>query len=215
MDRGQRRTGRVAMGIAAAVLLLLPPCASAALINLQAYVLQSLVEEDGTTPLADGSIVQIIGSSNAVIDAMDTYGGTTNIIALPTGDDILLGTVRIDSTDLGSNGTFFAGNFFYQSMDVNYMYLRFFNTTGALTGLIYWGETIITGAMHDQNNVIDMNFVGGFAATNQDNFVVIPEPDVTRFLLLGVMLVGGLRWQLRPRGRPKSPSTARRSAPGQ
>jgi hypothetical protein len=101
----------------------------AALINLQAFVTFALLDED-LAPLADGSIVQIIGSGDDIIDPMATFG--TNVTGGVTGDDLILGTITIQSSQLGSNGTFFAGNIFFETDDINYMYLRFYNTTGPL-----------------------------------------------------------------------------------
>ncbi|HMP74135.1 MAG TPA: hypothetical protein PKE55_12810 [Kiritimatiellia bacterium] len=199
--------------VTAAVICLLGlvwvPSTSAALINLNAYVSFSLLQEDEATPLADGSIVQIIGSFDDIIDPMETFGGT-NVTGGTTGDDIILATVVINSSQLGSNGTFFVSNIFFETDDINFMYLRFYNSVGPLTGLIYWGQTVMTNINHDEFGVVEVDFVGNYSTTNVNNFVIIPEPSVFKYVLIGCV---GF-WFVRRRQREAaSPQTGWRIGP--
>lgn len=177
----------------------------AAIVDLDAYVLQPILGGDGVTPLADGSWVFIIGSGDSVIDPMMTYGApATNYIAnSTTGDDVILGVVFIDSS-LGP-GTF-ATTVQYDSSLIDYVYIRFFDTTGPLTGMLYWGTSTVfelgvtlgvSTVQFDQNDQL--------VATNYNNFVVIPEPSTANLLLL----VGGMIWAMRASmGRKKKANKA-------
>ena len=137
------RSGRGTLGVLclAATLLMAWMAYGQNLINLQCWVTYALLQDDNYTPLVDGSIVLIIGSSNNVIDPMNTYGETNYIARSTTGDDQIIGEVTIDSTELGSNGTFYSGDFYYDPDEVKWLYLRFFQETNtALTGMIHWGS---------------------------------------------------------------------------
>ena len=175
----------------------------AAIVDLDAYVLQPILGGDGVTPLADGSWVFIIGTADNVIDPMQTYGGTNFIANSTTGDDIILGIVQIDSS-LGA-GTF-ATTVQYDSSLINYVYIRFFDTNGPLTGMLYWGTSTVfelgvtlgvSTVQFDQNDQL--------VATNFNNFVIIPEPSTANLLLL----VGGMIWAMRASmGRKKKTNGA-------
>ena len=166
--------------------------ASAAIVNLSAYVYLALLNEDGTTPLADGSIVQIIGSFDDVIDPMQTYG-VSNVTGQVTGDDIILASITINSADLGSNGTFYVSNIYYDSDDINYMYLRFYDSQGPLTGLIYWGESPVTNVEYDAFGSILVDFTGGYSTTNSNVFVAIPEPNTLNFIIMWAGMIAAIR----------------------
>lgn len=201
-NRAQRRWRWIKAALVAAFLSVAP--AQGALINLQAYIVYALLNSDGSAPLADGSIVQIIGSSDAVADPMELYGGA--VIAEPTGDDLLIATITIQSASLGSNGTFFVGDYYYNSDEVNYMYLRFYDSPGPLIGEIAWGQSPITNAGHDQFGVIEMNFIGGYMTDTTDDFVVIPEPGTLNLLLVWATMVGAMRSSLkREQAKKKKP----------
>ncbi len=174
-----------------ALTLALTASASAALINLQAYVLYALMNNDGAMPLADGSLVQIVGSYDAIADPMSTLG--TNITGQVTGDDLILATITIQSSILASNGTFYTGDYYFESDEVRYMYLRFYDTPGPVTGQVYWGQSPVTNAEHNQFGGLFMDFVGGYATTNSNNFLVIPEPGTLNLLLVWVGMVAGIR----------------------
>ncbi len=185
-----QRQWKVLVG-ALAILLGLAVAAPGALINLQAYVLYALMNESGTIPLADGSLVQIIGSEDAVADPMTMLG--SNVISTVSGDDIVLSTITIQSAMLGSNGTFYAGNIYYDSDEIHNVYIRFFDTTGPITGLISWGQSDLFTADEHQFGVNFIDFGGIYAATNENNFVVIPEPGTLNLMLVWLGMVGALR----------------------
>lgn len=167
------------------------------LINLQCWVTYALLQDDNYTPLVDGSIVLIMGSSNDVIDPMTIYGETNYIARRPTGDDQIVGEVTIDSTELGSNGTFYSGDFYYDPDEVKWLYLRFFQETNPpLTGMIHWGESVLFPATGYSFGTLWLDFSPDtdhiYYASNYDNFVIIPEPSSTTLMLLAAALLGGI-----------------------
>ena len=205
--RGWRRIGAIL-----ALSLALVSSASSALINLQAYILYALVNNDGTMPLADGSLVQIIGSYDAIANPMETYG--SSLIAEPTGDDLIIATITIQSSILSSNGTFYSGAYYYQSDEVRYMYLRFYDSPGPLVGDIYWGQSPVTNAEHDQFGGLFMDFVGGYATDHEDNFVVIPEPGTLNLMLVWATTIAAMRSSVkRGQKKPKPSRKKKKKAP--
>jgi len=174
--------------------------ARALVVDLDAYVDFPILQEDDVTPLADGSWVYIIGSTDTNIDPMVQFG--TNFIAgTVTGDDVILGIVRIGDGSIASNGTFFT-TVQYESDVINHVYIRFFNTTGDLVGPIWWGTSSIfqlgvtlgvSTVVFDQGtNLITDNF---------NNFVVIPEPSSVHLFIMAA----GMFWAIR--GRMKAAAT--------
>lgn len=185
--------------VALVLCLLLPATASALIVDLDAYVDLAILQEDEVTPLADGSWVFIIGSGDAIIDPMLTYGGTNLIADSVTGDDVILGAIRIPLNSTNNSGTFFT-TVQYESDDINYAYLRFFDFTNnaPITGLLWWGTSSIfqlgvtlgvATVQFDQDRQL--------ATTNQNNFVVIPEPSSMNLFVL----VAGMIWTIRTRMR--------------
>ncbi len=178
--------------------------ARAAIVDLDAYVLQPILGGDGVTALADGSWVFIVGSGDSVLNPMQSIG--TNFIANSvTGDDEILGIVQIDST-FGA-GTF-ATTVQYDSSLINYVYIRFFDTTGPLTGMLYWGtSTVFELGVTLGVSTVQFNPGDQLVATNYNNFVIIPEPSTANLLLL----VGGMIWAMRASmGRKKKGKEASR-----
>lgn len=188
--------------IALAAIFLAAPSAHAAIINMTAYVLSSLYQQDGVTPLADGSIVQIIGSFDNLIDPMEEFGG--GYTGNPTGDDVILATIVIDSTLLGIDGTFYASGIYYNNDDIKHAFIRFYNSPGPLEGLIWWGESPIQNIEYDAFGAIFVDFVGGYSTTNQNNFVVIPEPNTLNYFLMWAGMLGALRSSMRREARKKT-----------
>lgn len=204
MTRNVQRNWRWFWAVLAAALLAVGT-AQGAIINLQAYILYALLNNDGTTPLADGSMVQIIGSSDSVADPMLMSG--TNATGFTTSNDTILATITIQSSALGSNGTFFVGDYYFNSDEVKYMYLRFYDTTNStLTGMVYWGQSPITNAQHDQFGVLEMDFIGGYLATNLNNFVVIPEPGTMNLIFVWVSMVAAMRASMKRDQQKKNPA---------
>lgn len=180
--------------IAGAVVCLSATLAQGALVNLQAYVVFSLFQSDGTTALPEGSIIQILGSTDGSIDPMQEYG-TTDYIAQPTGDDVIIGTIVVDSTILGIDGTFYTGAFYYDNTVVDYMYIRFFDTTvSPIVGTYDWGQSPIFDVDGlDDGVMFFMDFGGSYTASSNDTFVAIPEPSTASLLLLFAGLLCGVR----------------------
>lgn len=179
------------IGAVLALVSLLTGAAQGALINLQAYVTYALLNNDGTSPLSDGSIVQIIGSYDNIADPMPMLG--SNVTGFVSGDDVILATITIQSGMLGSNGTFFAGDIYFQSDEIQNMYIRFYDSAGPLTGLVYWGQSPVTNAQHDQFGVVEMDFVGNYLTTNSNVFVAVPEPGTLNFMLMWGSMVFAMR----------------------
>ncbi|MDD3604722.1 MAG: hypothetical protein PHD86_06010 [Kiritimatiellae bacterium] len=182
-------------GVAAAGFCLSATLAQGALVNLQAYIVFSLFQSDGTTALPDGSIVQILGSTDGSIDPMQEYGTTGDYFAQPTGDDIIIGTIVVDSTILGIDGTFYTGGFYYDNTVVDYMYIRFFDTTiSPIVGNYDWGQSPIFDVDGlDDGVMMFMDFGGSYTASSNDTFVAIPEPSTASLLLLFAGLLCGVR----------------------
>jgi hypothetical protein len=176
-----------------ALLLLLAMPAHALLVSLDAYVDFPITGPDGVTPIADGSWVFIYGSGDAVQDPQQTFG--TNIIAgTTTGDDIILGAIQIP-LNVGTNNS---GMFFttveYESDDINYTYIRFFDTPGQLTGTLFWG----TSDMYQLGITLGVATVQYDPGTNlianqTNNFVIIPEPSTANLFVV----VAGMLWAMR------------------
>lgn len=174
-------------------------CPSHALIvSLDALVSNSIYDENGAGfPLADGSIVQIIASGDAVIDPFQTYGGTNLLSNSTTGDDVILYTAVIGENETPNSGRFFASLDFDTALYTN-VYIRFFNSQGPLTGMIYWG----TSAMYQVGvtlgvATVDFNPNDNLSTTNYNNFVIIPEPSTGSLFVV----VAGMLWALRARSR--------------
>lgn len=194
-------------------LLSLGMIAHAALIDLDAMVTYSIYDHLGNNPLADGTVVYIIGSGDSTMNPMDSVGGSSNLVAdSTTGDDVVLGQITIDSSLTGSNGTFFT-TLQYESTQVGWVYLRFFEFTNGLpvTGLVYWG----TSAIHQLSptptigvNSVDFNPNATLVASNLNNFVAVPEPSTANLLIL----VGGMAWAMRATMKGK---TRVRRGPGE
>jgi hypothetical protein len=168
----------------------------AALVSLDVYVSYSIYQNGGTTPLTNGALVYVFGSSNAVIDPMQSVG--TNLVAnSTTGDDVFLGAIRIGA-NVSSNGTFF-GTLTYDSDFVKYVYIRFFDYTNdePVTGMVYWGNSsnYFIGPPTLGVSTVDFNpnTDNPLIASNYNNFVVIPEPSSANL----IVLVAGMAWAMR------------------
>jgi hypothetical protein len=207
---------RLMAAYAAACIALLLGTGNSATINLQAYITFSLLTSNGLLPLADGSVIYIVGSLDSVQDPMQTYGGpATNYIADSTsGDDVIVGVTAIYAADLNSNGTFYAGEFYYDDDLVDYLYIRFFDSPAPITGMVNWGTSPMTnvGDIFDccGLSVIEVDFIGNIPATNYNNFVVIPEPSTVNLLVL----CGGLFSALGVYARRAKRATSSTCTPG-
>ncbi len=171
----------------------------AALVDLDALVTYSIYGSDGVTPLAPGSLVYIIGSFDAIVDPMAAFGAPpTNLVAISTtGDDVLLGSVRIGD-NVSSNGTFFT-TVKFESTQVKYVYIRYFEYTNAeyVTGMVYWGNSSNFFIGGPTLGVSTVDFAADanvhLVASNLNNFGVIPEPSTANL----VVLVAGMAWAMR------------------
>ena len=113
---------------------------------------------------------------------------------------MIVGYVRINSNQKGSNGTFITASFTYCSDDISHFYIRFFDTDGDhIVGFLDWGESAIITA----NPIFGVAFVdfaptGPLNATNYDYFI-IPEPSTAHLVLLFGGLILGMRASWRKR----------------
>lgn len=164
----------------------------ALLVDLDAYVDMGILGPDYVTPIADGSWVFIIGSTDTNQDPMQAVG--TNFIAgSVTGDDVILGAIQIPLNAFTNSGMFFT-TVQYDSDTINYTYIRFFDTPGPLTGALYWG----TSAMFQLGITLGVSTVEygqgtNLVATNFNNFVIIPEPSTGNLFIM----VAGMLWAMR------------------
>lgn len=168
--------------------------------GLDVLVQSPLYGCDGVTPVADGSWIMIIGSVDSIIDPM-AQGGNGYIANSVTGDDVIIGMMQVDA-GLRGWGVEAAGGFHIDDSLYNYVYIRVFDSAGPLTGDICWGTSDIVDLPSIQDpgigNVYFLD-VPGFTLTNQDTFVIIPEPSTANLILL----VGGIAWAMRTNIRRK------------
>ncbi|MCB1101619.1 MAG: PEP-CTERM sorting domain-containing protein, partial [Kiritimatiellae bacterium] len=123
----------------------------------------------------------------------------TNLIADSTlGDDEILGTTVIDSVNTGSNGTFFA-TVQFDNTSHQYAYIRFFNETNALTGMIYWGTSDVFALTQVIFGVVTIQADpgGSLQTTNYNNFVIIPEPSTVNLFLVMAGMMFAMRVSMR------------------
>lgn len=187
--------------------------ARAALVDLDLYVTYSVLQNNGSTVLADGSWVIIVGSGNAVNDGMMTYGGTNVLANTTQGDDIILGTVYIGDNSFANTGKFFT-TVQYNPTNVGYVYIRYFQTTGPLTGMIYWGQSGVANLSPTNFGVVTVDAapIVSLVATNLNNFVIIPEPNTAHLLFLATAgMLAALR--MRRKGGRGPPLRGRRLPP--
>lgn len=165
---------------------------------LEAYVSFAINSSNGV-PLANGRIIQIIGSPDGSISGFGTMGGGTNISNIAIDDEIIIGTVDINSADLGSNGTFYSADFTFDSDIYTHVYLRAFDSVNPLEGLLNWSFSDI---FQTTNNFgfASVDFGGAFNTTNRNSFAQVPEPGTGTILLFCTGLLFWLRLSLR---RPK------------
>lgn len=166
------------------------------IIGLEAYVTYSILDSGGS-PLADGSVVYIIGSSVNTVPALTPADGSgTNYIAnQTTASETFLATVYVNNNLLGSNGTFWT-YLTYDSSQVQYVYLRYFDIQSEpVTGYLWWGHSGIFTLSPSPTlgvNSVDFTPSGPISVTSQSNFVVIPEPSTVNLFLLVVGMSGAM-----------------------
>ena len=183
-------------------------------VTLEAYVSFSMTSSNGAD-LADGSVVYIMGSQDAVNDGMQewvNWGSPTGIIANSTlGDDVYIGQVRVDQSAFLVGGTFYAGPFFFNSDIVNYLYIRIFDTNGVPQGYVNWTVSdVYSGTDYDPVApvvYIDFDPTGShLSTTNYSYFYVVPEPGTAQLLMLTAGLMYGFRMCFVKKRGPGKPS---------
>lgn len=198
------RCGRTTpSAVMAAVILLvffgMTLCASADIISLIAYISSSLYEDDGVTPLADGTWVYIYGSVDNIVDPMKWYGDCY-LPGSATGDDFLLGFAIIGQppyVDSGNNvvpGTFLSDQVITwddEEVLVNYLYIRFFDAAFPV-GEVKWGESPAFEPVWAGPFVVEVDFIGGYLANQTNCFVIIPEPGTLNLIVLCAGLFAGV-----------------------
>lgn len=176
----------------------------------------------GSPYLAEGSIIQIIGSADATLGS----GGINFVewtpgVYLPNttvGNDTILATIPVGYGGYGA-GQFLWSIDNYDENAYPYVYIRFFNTNSflAATGVftLAWGTSAVV-------QVTSTNYYDGFISqidfsdldnngsgvtlpmTQTNSFTVIPEPSaVTFFALMGGMSLAMRRQIMRRRRREK------------
>lgn len=167
-------------------------CAYALIVSLDVYVEFALLDENGD-PLLDGMTVMVIGSGDNVNDGMSGLG--TNLLAYSVqNDDVLLSVITVSSNESGFAGGFFA-TVTYESDDVDYVYIRFFNAPpDALTGMIYWGTSSVF-QLGVTLGVSTVQFDQGtnLQTTNYNNFIIIPEPSTANLFIIVAGMMCAMR----------------------
>lgn len=188
----------------------------AAPVNLDIFVFHALLDEGGN-PLADGSIIEIVGAGTDGLagdgggyggtNLFQTWGGTNLIAGSTLGDDQILATTVVNSSLTGSNGTFFVTIQNFDPVVHPYVYIRFYNTTSAITGMVYWGASTVAVATNIILGVVTVQAdpAGSLQATNYNNFVVIPEPSTVNLFLVTAVMMVGMRAGLRRRRTDRRP----------
>ena len=186
------------IGCCLALILSCVNIAQGAIVDLIAYVSYSLNDSTGT-PLADGSIVMIFGSTDAINNGPQSYNVTNRIADSTQGDDVYIGMVRIDG-----GGTFYTANdFSFDDSSIHYLYIRFFNATGyPVSGYYAWNTSLVFGFTSEFGKA-EVDFVGNYLATVTNNFVVIPEPSTSHLFLVFFGLVVGL-WSMMKKNASRS-----------
>ena len=208
MKREFRQLGRM-LAVVCGLLFAGLPAARAALVSLDIYVTYSILDNTGSAPLADGSWVIVVGSSDNVNDGMVTYGTTNYIANSAQGNDIVLGTVFIGDNSFANTGKFFQTFQYDTTQNVGYVYVRYFQTTGSdITGMVHYGQSDVFNLNPTNFGVvsIDAASLSSLVASNFDNFVVIPEPGTAQLLFLaGGMLFAARMTRKRAKKRAKTP----------
>lgn len=166
------------------------PISQGLIVTLSAYTSYSLYGPDGVTPLAEGSIVMIIGSLDSTPDPMFPWAGGY-VAQSTTGDDVFIGIAYVLD-----DGTISAGGFKYDSTMVNYLYLRFFDTTlSPIQGTFAWGTTDVWWVTN-QFQFVNLDFAPdhGYQVGHTNLFVIIPEADTRNYMMLAMVL--GMGWGL-------------------
>jgi len=190
--------------ICLATVVIFPHVSKALIVDLDAYVDMAILQEDGLTPLADGSWVFIMGSADNFIDPMVTYGTNYDAYSV-TGDDVILGMIQIPLNSTNNSGTFFT-TVQYESDDINFTYLRFFSETNLLiSGMLYWGTSSmfqlgvtlgVATVQYDQDQQL--------IATNYNNFIIIPEPNTLNLFIMVAGMLGAMRVRMAALKRQES-----------
>ena len=202
-----RKANKWLLGLAIGIACLTGVPARADIISLIAYVSSALLLDDGITALPYGSIVYIYGDADGDIDPMAMF----NECYLPgtaTDDDILLGTVRIGQPYYNDGGGDIDGTFLsdmvitWNNTEVNIqnLYIRFFNTLDFTGGEVAWGQSPLYEA-EENFLVVEQDFVGGWEADSNTCFVVIPEPSTAHLMLLSLALLAGMGASVRKKNR--------------
>ncbi|MBP7830341.1 MAG: hypothetical protein KA248_10530 [Kiritimatiellae bacterium] len=186
--------------------------ARADIISLIAYVSQSIYLNDGVTPLPYGSIVYIYGSGDTTIDPMaPAFGGY--IPGTATGDDVVLGMVRIgqpyynDGVD-DIDGTFLSDMVITwddEEVNINHLYIRFFNTLSFTGGEVAWNESVIFTNDYDFF-VVEQDFIGGYLANRTNTFTFVPEPSTIHLVLLSAGLLAGMGASMKKKSKAAPPA---------
>ncbi len=163
------------------------PISQGLIVTLSAFTTYALTGPSGA-PLAEGSVVMIIGSLDSTPDPMAEWGGAL-IADSTTGDDIFIGVAYVLD-----DGTISAGGFKYDSSMVNYLYLRFFDTTSypIWSGTNAWGTTDVWGVTN-QFQFVSLDFAPDhpYGVGHTNLFVIIPEAGTGNYMLMALLLGAG------------------------
>lgn len=195
--------------------------AHALTVSLELYVDFNELVDSGNTALADGSIIQIIGSSDGTAGFFQPYGDAY-LADTTTGNDVILATTYVGAGGYaeaeipGRFGFVFDGD--YDITAFPYVYIRFFNTDNfsSLAGnptALAWGTSDVFRVdlypiVEDEIYFIDFSEGGNLVANQTNTFTVIPEPSsISFFALVGGMAIAMRSQLIRRKRRQRSAVT--------
>lgn len=191
MVRSNRMGIHLFCGAAVALAMIVALPSSAALVELDIYVTYSILDNTALEPLADGSFVEAVGSTDGVYHGMATYGGTGFIANSALGNDAILGSVYIGNHTHASTGNIFETLTCNTADNIRYVYHRHFESHVMSTGLVYRGQSAVYNLSLTNYGVvtIDAASVKSPVASNDNNFVIVPEPTAGGMVILGCGLL--------------------------
>ncbi len=180
------------------VLTLLAGACAADPVTLTGWSGYQLYTDDYGATLTDGSWVVLIGSADDTADDMTADSGGLLDPFSTSGDDVVLGTVNTLTLDGLYGGVFETEEISYEADDINYLYVRFFDSQagwGEEMGEVSWGISTAIEAPNTSPS-IPTDLLSRNETTSQTaTFAAVPEPLVISFTMLpGLLYVIGRRF---------------------
>jgi hypothetical protein len=189
-----------------------PLAVNAAFVKATFFVDFNRIVDDAAVNLPDGSIIQIVASTDGTAGFFQEYTPGVYLANTTTGNDTIIAEARIG--DLGYEGTG-GGRFGWVDTTFDttanpYVYIRFFNTNSfdALLGTpteLVWGTSavVFVDDFVDGLGVADINFAsnGNLVANQTNTFQVIPEPGTTSLMAMAGSILLAMQASMARRSR--------------